>query len=100
MPQAGPRAARLAELIPASQAQQDDMDHDRAQALTRKLRQAEIAMTGIAAEIGGLAGKTNPVSGAIRDRLTEQFSQRYDEKTSIETELQAIEEAAPCPTAT
>ena len=54
-------------------------------------------MTGIAAEIGGLAGKTNPVSGAIRDRLTEQFSQRYDEKTSLEAELQAIEEAAPLP---
>jgi DNA invertase Pin-like site-specific DNA recombinase len=91
------RAARLAELIPASQAQQDDMDHDRAQALTRKLRQAETALTGIAAEIGALAGKADPVSAAIRDRLTEQFSQRYDEKTSLEAELQAIEDAAPLP---
>ena len=51
------RAARLAELIPASQAQQDDMDDTRAQALDRKLRQADTALTAIAAEIGG-AGKT------------------------------------------
>ena len=91
------RAARLAELIPASQAQQDDMDQARVQALTRKLRQADTALTGIAAEMGELAGKTNPVSGAIRDRLTQQFSQRYDEKTSIEADLQAIEQAAPLP---
>ncbi len=91
------RAARLAELIPASQAQQDDMDDTRAQALDRKLRQADTALTAIAAEIGGLAGKTDPVSSAIRDRLTEQFSHRYDEKTAIEAELQAIEDAAPLP---
>ena len=73
------------------------MDHDRVQALTRKLRQAETAMNGIAAEIGGLAGKTDPVSNAIRDRLTGQFSQRYDEKTSIQADLQAIQDAAPLP---
>ncbi len=91
------RAARLAELIPASQAQQDDMDDARTEALTRKLKQAETAMNGIAAEIGAMAGKANPVSCAIRDRLTGQFSQRYDEKTSLETELHAIEEAAPLP---
>jgi hypothetical protein len=38
-----------------------------------------------------------PGSAAIRDRLTEQFSQRYDEKPGLEAELQAIEEAAPLP---
>jgi hypothetical protein len=91
------RAARLGELIPASQAQQDELDHDRAQALDRKRKQADAALTGIAAEIGQLAGKTDPVSCAIRDRLTQQFSQRYDEKTAIEAELQAIEDAAPLP---
>jgi site-specific DNA recombinase len=91
------RAARLAELIPASQAQQDDMDHDRAEALNRKLKKAETAMNGIAAEIGALAGKTDPVSAAIRDRLTEQFSHRYDERAAIKADLQAIEDAVPLP---
>jgi len=91
------RAARLAQLIPASQAQQDDIDHDRTAALTRKLKKADTAMNGLAAEIGKLAGKTDPVSNAIRDRLTTQFTQRYDEKTSIEAKLQAIEQAAPLP---
>jgi site-specific DNA recombinase len=91
------RAARLAELIPASQAQQDDIDHDRAAALTRKLKKAETATDGIAAEIGQLAGKTDPVSNAIRDRLTAQFSQRYDEINVLKAELQAIEDAAPLP---
>jgi hypothetical protein len=91
------RANQLAALIPASQAQQDDLDHARAETLTRKLKQADAAITGIAAEIGQLAGKTDPVSTAIRDRLTQQFSHRYDEKTSLETELQAIDDAAPLP---
>ena len=91
------RSARLAQLIPASQAQQDDIDHARAQTLTRQRKQADAAINGIAAEIGQLAGKTDPVSTAIRDRLTQQFSQRYDDKTAIEAELQAIEDAAPLP---
>jgi site-specific DNA recombinase len=91
------RAARLAELIPASQAQQDDIDHTRTAALTRKLKKAETAATGIAAEIGQLAGKTDPVSNAIRDRLTTQFSQRYDETNALKAELQAIEDTAPLP---
>jgi hypothetical protein len=91
------RAARLAELIPASQAQQDDMDHDRTQALTRQLRKTETAMSGLAAEMGQLSGKTDPVSNAIRDRLTSQFSQRYEDKTRLQAELQAIEQTAPLP---
>jgi Recombinase zinc beta ribbon domain len=91
------RAARLAQLIPASQTQQDDIDHARAAALIRKRKQADAAINGIAAEIGQLAGKTDPVSTAIRDRLTQQFSQRYDEKTAIDAELQAIDDAAPLP---
>ena len=94
------RAAQLAELIPASQAQQDHLDHARAETLERKLKQADAAITGIAAEIGHLAGKTDPVSTAIRDQLTQQFSHRYDQKTALETELQAIEDAAPSPTTT
>jgi len=91
------RAARLAELIPASQAQQDDLDNARAQTLTRKLTQVETALNGIAAELGQLAGKTDKTSQAIRDRLTAQFSQRDDEKTAVEAELAAIEQAAPLP---
>jgi hypothetical protein len=91
------RAARLAQLIPASQAQQDDLDHARATALTRKLTQADTALDGIAAELGQLAGKTDKVSNAIRERLTAQFTQRDDDKTAIEAELQAIEQAAPLP---
>jgi site-specific DNA recombinase len=91
------RAARLAELIPASQTQQDDLDQARARTLERQLKKADTAITGIAAEIGQLAGKTDPVSTAIRDRLTDQFSQRYDEKTSLEAQLHEIEAAAPLP---
>jgi hypothetical protein len=75
------RSARLAELIPASQAQQDDMDHGRSAALTRQLRKTDTAMAGLAAEMGQLSGKTDPVSNAIRDRLTSQFSQRYEDRT-------------------
>jgi hypothetical protein len=65
--------------------------------LDRTLKQADAAISGIAAEIGHLAGKTDPVSAAIRDRLTAQFAQRYDEKAVIQAELQAIADAAPLP---
>src|SRR5690242_3343074 len=81
----------------ASQAQQDDIDHPRAATLTRKLAQTEAALDGIAAELGQLAGKTDKVSQAIRERLTAQFTQRDDDKTAIEAELQAIADAAPLP---
>lgn len=37
------------------------------------------------------------MSTAIRERLTEQFSQRYDEKAAIEAGLQAIDDATPLP---
>jgi site-specific DNA recombinase len=91
------RAAQLAELIPATQAEQDQADAARAETLTRQLKQADAALEGITAEIGQLAGKTDPVSVAIRDRLTGQFSDRYDQKQAIEAELQAIEDAPPLP---
>jgi hypothetical protein len=91
------RAAQLARLIPATQAEQDQADTARAETLTRQLRQADAALEGITAEIGQLAGKTDPVSVAIRDRLTAQFSDRYDQKTALEAELQAIEDAPPLP---
>jgi DNA-binding SARP family transcriptional activator len=90
--------ARLAALIPVGQAQQqNDLHHARADTLTCKLKQADAALTGIAAEIGQLAGQTDQVSNAIRERLTQQFSQRYDEKISIQAELQALEDAVPLP---
>ena len=54
-------------------------------------------LNGIAAELGQLAGKTDKVSQAIRERLTTQFTQRDDDKTAIEAELQAITDAAPLP---
>lgn len=78
------RAAQLATLIPATQAEQDQADTARAEALTLQLKQADTALDGIAAEIGQLAGKTDPGSVAIRDRLTAQFSGRYDQKTVLE----------------
>ena len=57
-------------------------------------------MTGIAAEIGGLADKTDPVSGAIRDRLTEQFSQRSTRKPASKPNCRPSRKQRPCPTAT
>jgi len=89
------RAAMLSDLIPATAAQQASHDQERAGELSRQLKQADAALNGIAAEIGQLAGKTDPVSQAIRERLTAQFSDRDDQKTTIEAELAAIEAAPP-----
>jgi Recombinase len=94
------RASHLAALIPASQAQQDDLDQARAQALDRKRKKADAAITGIAAEIGQLAGKTDPVSTAIRERLTAQFGQRYDEKPPSKPSCRPSRTPPPCPATT
>ncbi|HEV3379986.1 MAG TPA: recombinase family protein [Trebonia sp.] len=91
------RAARLARLIPATQAQQDDINDARAAALRTQIKQAGTSLNGIAAEMGRLAGKDDPMTTAIRDRLTAQFAERHDEKTRAETELQAIEDTADLP---
>jgi hypothetical protein len=52
---------------------------------------------GMADRDGMAAGKTDPVSNAIGDRLTAQFSQRYDETNALKTELQASADAVPLP---
>ena len=91
------RAAMLAELIPATAAQQHEADRARAETLRRQLAQAQTAIKGLIAQVEKLGASTKAADIAYCDRLREQFSHRHDEQTAIEAELQAIEDAQPAP---
>jgi DNA invertase Pin-like site-specific DNA recombinase len=91
------RREQLAKLIPATQDRQDELDQARAQTLRRQLAQAEQSLDGIAAETEQLAGKQDPATAALRDRLAQRFSDRYDQKQALKAQLKAIEDAAPLP---
>jgi hypothetical protein len=85
----------LAELIPATAAQQHDHDRARAEGLRRQLAQALTAIKALIAQVEKLGASTKPADIAYCDRLREQFSHRHDEQTAIEAELHAIEDAQP-----
>ena len=89
------RAAATARYIPATQADQDTLTAARITELNARASRAETAMNGIAAEIGQLSGNTDPASNAIRERLTSQFTTRYDEHTQTQTELEQLTAAQP-----
>jgi DNA invertase Pin-like site-specific DNA recombinase len=91
------RRERLAELIPATQLQQDRLDQTRIQALTTELKKTETALDGITAEMEQLAGKQDPATRALRDRLTQRFSDRYDQAQDLRTRITELENAAPAP---
>ena len=89
------RAAVLAELIPATAAQQHDHDRARADGLRRQLAQAQASIKALITQVEKLGASTKPADIAYCDRLREQFSHRHDEQTAIEAELHAIEDTQP-----
>jgi site-specific DNA recombinase len=95
------RAAMLTATIPASQAEQDTRTAERAQQLRQQITRAETAINGLMAQMEHLGADTSPAAQAQRDRITTQFSHRYDEQKHAQTELDTLtasQPAAPDPT--
>jgi hypothetical protein len=58
--------------------------------LRRRIAQADTAITGMMTELERLGSDTSPAAAAYRDRIRDQFTQRYDDKTAAQAELDAL----------
>jgi DNA invertase Pin-like site-specific DNA recombinase len=89
------RAAMLANILPATAAGQASRDQARADALRKKIAQADTAIGGLIAQLEQLGDSKAPADVAYRDRIRDQFTARYDERTAAETELRQLEQTRP-----
>ena len=90
------RAAMLQVQLPAGAAEQAERRDLRAAELRRKLARIETAQKGLMAQAEQLGDDTSPAANAYRDRIREQFTERYNEQAAIQAELDALT-AGPAP---
>jgi site-specific DNA recombinase len=89
------RAGMLAAHLPATQAAASARTAAQADALRRRIHQADTAITGLMTQLEQLGSDTSPAAAAYRDRIREQFTARYDDKTAAQAELDALTAAQP-----
>jgi len=87
------RAAILAAALPASAAEQATQRQDKAAALRRRLAKIDTAENALITELEAPAQPGDPAAQALRQRIRARFTDLYAERTRIETELTALEEA-------
>jgi hypothetical protein len=81
------RAQMLAAILPATQAEQDDRNRARAEELSRQLAQNETAQNGLIAQLERLGSDTSPAD-AMRQRITDQFTERYNQGKELQAQRQ------------
>jgi hypothetical protein len=91
----GDRAEMLAAILPATQAEHDQHAAARAEELRKQAAQNQTAQHGLITQLERLGNDTSPAADAMRQRITDQFTQRYNQAKSLQTELDAIEAAQP-----
>ena len=89
------RAAMLAAALPATQAERDHHAHKRAEELRRQLSQNETAQHGLITQLERLGADPGPAADAMRQRITDQFTARYDEARTLQAQLDQIDAAQP-----
>ena len=89
------RAAMLQVQLPAGAADQAERRDRQATALRRKLAKIETAQKGLMTQTEQLGDDTSPAANAMRDRIREQFTERYNEHAAAQAELDALTETAP-----
>jgi DNA invertase Pin-like site-specific DNA recombinase len=91
----GDYAGMLADRIPATQAAADARADAAAGQLRRRIHQADASITGLMTELERLGADTSPAAAAYRDRIRDQFTARYDDKTAAQAELDTLTAAQP-----
>ena len=81
------RAAMLQLQLPAGAAEQAERRDRQAEALRQKLARIETAQKGLMTQAEQLGDDTSPAACAMRDRIREQFTERYNEHTAVKAEL-------------
>ncbi len=84
------RAAMLQVQLPAGAAEQAERRDRQAVALRQKLARIETAQKGLMTQAEQLGDDTSPAACAMRDRIREQFTERYNEHTAVKAELDAL----------
>ena len=93
------RAAMLQVQLPAGAAEEAERRDRRADALREKLARIETAQKGLMTQAEQLGDDKSPAACAMRDRIREQFTDRYNEHTAVKAELDALT-AGPAPPST
>jgi site-specific DNA recombinase len=89
------RAATLATAIPATADAAATRTAAHAEKLRRRIRQADTAINALMTQLEQLGTDTTPAANAYRDRIRDQFTARYDDKTAAQTELDTLTAAQP-----
>ena len=84
------RAAMLQVQLPAGAAEQAERRDRQAAALRQKLARIETAQKGLMTQTEQLGDDNSPAACAMRDRIREQFTERYNEHTAVKAELDAL----------
>jgi hypothetical protein len=95
------RAAMLAAVLPATQADADQRNQQRAEELRLQAAQNETAQNGLITQLAQMGSDTSPAANAMRERITAQFNDLYTRASTIQAELDALTTAqAPAPDGT
>ena len=89
------RAAMLDLQLPAGAAEQAGRRDRKAATLRAKLAMIQTAQKGLMTQTEQLGDDTRPAANAMRDRIREQFTERYNEHTAITAELDALTASIP-----
>ena len=89
------RAAMLQVQLPAGAAGQAERRDRKAATLRAKLARIQTAQKGLMTQTEQLGDDTTPAANAMRDRIREQFTERYNEHTAIKTELDTLTASIP-----
>jgi site-specific DNA recombinase len=90
------RAAMLDIALPAGQAEEAERRERKADQLRARLDRIKTAQKGLMLQSEQLGDDTSPAANAYRDRIREQFTERYNEHAAVEAELDALT-AGPAP---
>jgi hypothetical protein len=82
-------------MLPATQAEADERTQEHAERLRQQISQNETAQHGLITQLERLGSDTSPAVDAIRQRITDQFTERYNQAKTLQAELETTEAAQP-----
>jgi hypothetical protein len=89
------RREALAAILPATQYQHDQHAAARTEELRRQLAQNETAQNGLITQLERLGNDTSPAAEAMRQRITGQFTERYNQARDLQAQVDDIQAAQP-----
>jgi hypothetical protein len=89
------RAAMLKAQFPVGAAEQAERRDRKTATLRARLARIETAQKGLMTQTEQLGDDQSPAANAMRARIREQFTERYNEHTAVKAELDALTASTP-----